>query len=63
VEERPLPKVDIVDLRLERREKDEDSLILSRHLRATMRETLDRNKQVLLLLNRRGFPNVRVCRQ
>lgn len=63
VEERSLPKVDIVDLRLERREKDEDSLILSRYLRSAMREALDRKKQVLLLLNRRGFHTVRVCHQ
>jgi len=63
VEERPLPKVDIVDLRLERGEKDEESLILSRYLRTAMRETLNRGKQVLLLLNRRGFHTLRLCRE
>ena len=64
VEERPLPRIDIVDMRLpENGDGGKDNApILSRRLREALRETLARKKQALLLLNRRGFNTIMLCR-
>ena len=64
VEDRSLPQIEIVDMRWpENGDGGRDtSPILSRRLREALRETLDAKKQALLLLNRRGFSTVVLCR-
>jgi primosomal protein N' (replication factor Y) len=64
VEDRPLPRVEIVDMRCPENEAgSKDGLpILSRRLKEALRETLAAQKQALLLLNRRGFNTVVLCR-
>jgi primosomal protein N' (replication factor Y) len=60
VEERPLSKIEIVDLR---KIKDLRGIrrFMSQEMITAMRETLDRKEQILLFLNRRGFSNLSVC--
>jgi primosomal protein N' (replication factor Y) len=58
VEGRPLPAVELVDLR-ETRPEGEGSL--SPPLAAALEETLARGEQALLLLNRRGFAPFLLC--
>jgi len=61
VEQRPLPEVEIVDMRLEFQETGRDQVI-SRRLAAEIKERLDRKEQVMVLLNRRGYSPVVLCR-
>ena len=60
VEDRPLPAVEIVDMRAE---SDEGGSvpILSRMLRQAVTDTLRAGKQALLFLNRRGFHTFLSC--
>ncbi len=58
---RALPKVELVDMREEFREVGSEQ-IFSRRLVAETRAALDRGEQVLLLLNRRGYSFVVICR-
>ncbi|HDI60302.1 MAG TPA: primosomal protein N' [Desulfobacteraceae bacterium] len=60
IESRPLPSVEIIDLRADR-DKRGVRRFLSAPLLAAMQETLDRGQQVLLFLNRRGFAAFPVC--
>jgi len=55
---RPLPQVDLVDLRVHR--PDPDSL-LTAPLAAAVDDTLARGEQVILFLNRRGFHTFVLC--
>ncbi|BAM04606.1 replication restart helicase PriA [Phycisphaera mikurensis] len=55
-----LPRVEVVDLARERRERKGVHL-LSRRLEAAIAETLDGGGQVVLLLNRRGYANYIAC--
>ena len=61
VEQRPLPEVEIVDMRLEFQETGHDQVI-SRKLAAEIKDRLDRKEQVMVLLNRRGYSPVVLCR-
>lgn len=61
VERRPLPDVEIVDMRLEFQETGHEQVI-SRKLAAEIKERLDRREQVMVLLNRRGYSPVVLCR-
>jgi primosomal protein N' (replication factor Y) len=61
VERRPLPEVEIVDMRIEFQETGHEQVI-SRKLAAEIQERLDRNEQVMVLLNRRGYSPVVLCR-
>ena len=56
-----LPSVRIVDMTGERRENNWS--LLSRHLHARITETLAGRKQIILLLNRRGFSVSLLCRE
>ena len=61
VERRPLPEVEIVDMRLEFQESGHEQVI-SRKLCTEIQERLDRKEQVMVLLNRRGYSPVALCR-
>jgi primosomal protein N' (replication factor Y) (superfamily II helicase) len=61
VMERPMPVVELVDMRAEFRETGQEQ-IFSRKLIEETQLTLDRGEQVILLLNRRGYSTVVMCR-
>ncbi|HEY4763674.1 MAG TPA: primosomal protein N' [Candidatus Sulfotelmatobacter sp.] len=61
VEQRPLPEVEIIDMRQEFRETGHEQVI-SRKLAAEIKERLDHKEQVMVLLNRRGYSPVALCR-
>ena len=61
VANRPMPGVELVDMRLEFRETGQEQLF-SRELIAQTQATLDRGEQVVILLNRRGYSFVVMCR-
>lgn len=60
VEDRPLPSIDIVDMKNERAEGGNGS-VFSRTLHDAIGETLAAGKQTLLFLNRRGFTTFLYC--
>ncbi len=61
VEQRPLPEVEIVDMRQEFQETGQEQVI-SRKLAEEIRERLQKKEQVMVLLNRRGYSPVVLCR-
>ena len=61
VERRPLPEVEIIDMRQEFQETGYEQVI-SRKLAAEIKERLERIEQVMVLLNRRGYSPVVLCR-
>ena len=61
VERRPLPEVEIVDMRQEFQETGQEQVI-SRKLAAEIKERLDKKEQVMVLLNRRGYSPLVLCR-
>jgi primosomal protein N' (replication factor Y) len=61
VEKRPLPEVEIVDMRQEFQETGQEQVI-SRKLAAEIKDRLERKEQVMVLLNRRGYSPVVLCR-
>ena len=61
VEQRPLPEVEIIDMRQEFQETGHEQVI-SRKLVAEIKERLERKEQVMVLLNRRGYTPVVLCR-
>lgn len=58
----PLSRVELVDMRRERKGRGEEPLVISGYLLEAIRDVLGKGKQVLLLLNRRGFHTVKICR-
>ncbi len=62
IERRPLPEVEVLDMREEfhRTRKDE---VLSRKLVEEIGERLSRSEQVMMLLNRRGYSAFVLCRE
>jgi primosomal protein N' (replication factor Y) len=58
---RPLPTVELVDMRTEFKQTGKEE-IFSRQLVAETQATLDRGEQVLILLNRRGYSFTVLCR-
>jgi len=58
---RPLPAVELIDMRREFQETGQEQLF-SRALVAQTREVLDRGEQALILLNRRGYSFAVICR-
>jgi len=61
VMDRPLPTVELVDMRTEFKETGKED-IFSRQLVAETQATLDRGEQVIILLNRRGYSFTVLCR-
>jgi primosomal protein N' (replication factor Y) len=61
VEQRPLPEVEIIDMRQEFQETGNEQVI-SRKLSEEIKQRLNRNEQVMVLLNRRGYSPVVLCR-
>jgi primosomal protein N' (replication factor Y) len=61
VMDRPLPTVELVDMRIEFKETGKEE-IFSRQLVAETQATLDRGEQVIILLNRRGYSFTVLCR-
>jgi primosomal protein N' (replication factor Y) len=60
IDNRPLPRVDIIDMKEER--TDAGSVpIVSRSLKKALEETLQSGKQTLLFLNRRGYTTFLYC--
>jgi primosomal protein N' (replication factor Y) len=64
VEARPLPDVEIIDLRKEKAEKeDKGFVILSDTLRGELRKVFDAGEQAIILINRRGYAPYLLCRE
>jgi len=61
VADRPLPQVELLDMRKEFQETGREELF-SRRLIEETRSALDRGEQVIILLNRRGYSFVVLCR-
>ncbi len=61
VERRPLPEVEILDMRQEFQQSGEEQVV-SRKLAEEIKERLARQEQVMVLLNRRGYSPVVLCR-
>jgi primosomal protein N' (replication factor Y) (superfamily II helicase) len=61
VERRPLPEVEIIDMRQEFQETGQEQVI-SRKLAAEIKERIELKEQVMVLLNRRGYSPVVLCR-
>jgi primosomal protein N' (replication factor Y) len=61
VMDRPLPTVELVDMRTEFKETGKEE-IFSRQLVTETQATLDRGEQVMILLNRRGYSFTVLCR-
>ncbi len=61
VERRPLPEVELVDMRFEFQQTGSEQ-IFSRPLIREVTERLERGEQAMILLNRRGYSSVVLCR-
>ena len=61
IEKRPLPEVELVDMRVEFLETRKQSTF-SRKLMEAIRQRLENGEQTMLLLNRRGFSSFLACR-
>jgi len=60
VQEKPLPKVNVIDLSTKKRARRD--LFFSDTLIREIGNTLDNNQQALLFVNRRGFSSTMLCR-
>lgn len=58
---RPLPEIQIVDLKKEK-DKTKRESILSPQLKREIKDTLEKGNQSILFLNRRGFHRIHLCR-
>ncbi len=65
VDDRPMPTIELIDLRVTRPRTPEtrgtEPPVLSDPLREAMQQTLDRGQQVILFLNRRGHATFLTC--
>ncbi len=62
IEQRPLPEVEVLDMRQEFQRTRKDA-VLSAKLVSEIGERLQRNEQVMVLLNRRGYSAFVLCRE
>ena len=60
VEERTLPPVEVVDMRLEMNEGHRS--VFSRKMLASMADVLAKGEQIILFINRRGYATFVICR-
>ncbi len=58
IDHRPMPAVEVIDAK-----SLPKGQLYSRRLLSAIQDRLDKNEQVLLLLNRRGFSSVLICRE
>ena len=64
VEARPLPDVEILDLRKEKGEKEDRGLVIfSTPMKETLRATFAAGEQAIILINRRGYAPYLLCRE
>jgi primosomal protein N' (replication factor Y) (superfamily II helicase) len=64
VEARPLPEVEVIDLRRERAEKDDKGFVIfSGTLREELRKIFGAGEQAIILINRRGYAPYLLCRE
>ncbi len=64
VEARPLPAVEVIDLRKEKAEKeDKGFVIFSAPMKRILRQTFDAGEQAIILMNRRGYAPYLLCRE
>ncbi|MEO8034489.1 MAG: primosomal protein N', partial [Acidobacteriota bacterium] len=64
VESRPLPDVEVIDLRKERAEKeDKGFVIFSAPLKEALTTTFAAGEQAIILINRRGYAPYLLCRE
>ncbi|HVP44644.1 MAG TPA: primosomal protein N', partial [Terriglobales bacterium] len=61
VEQRPLPEVELVDMRVEFQQTGEEH-VFSRRLVEEINQRLARGEQAMILMNRRGYSAVVLCR-
>ncbi len=61
IEQRPMPDVELVDMRVEFLETRQNT-VLSRPLVTAIEKRLESGEQVMLLMNRRGFSSFVTCR-
>jgi primosomal protein N' (replication factor Y) len=61
VERRPLPEVEVVDMKFDFQQSGEDRLF-SRQMIEEVTECLGRGEQAMILLNRRGYSSIVLCR-
>jgi primosomal protein N' (replication factor Y) len=61
IAQRPMPQVDVVDMRVEFLETKKQA-VFSRSLLEQMEQRLAQGEQTMLLLNRRGFSSFMMCR-
>jgi primosomal protein N' (replication factor Y) len=61
VEARPLPEVEVVDMKVEYQETGSEQVI-SRKLAEEIKARLERKEQIMILLNRRGYSPAVLCR-
>lgn len=62
IDNRPMPKYKVIDMRKEINKGTSTSTIISPSLNSMMRDKLINDEQVLLFLNRRGYSTVLMCR-
>ena len=62
IEKRPLPEVEIIDMRAEFQRTKKDH-VLSQRLVEEIAERLERGEQAMVLLNRRGYSAFVLCRE
>lgn len=63
VEERPMPAIEMIDMRGTKKSGDDRGGAISERLRGEVERTLADGNQALLFLNRRGFSNLLICKE
>ncbi|MFO8089135.1 MAG: primosomal protein N' [Desulfatiglandaceae bacterium] len=62
IDSRPLPEVEIVDMR-EADQEEQNEGMLGKRLKKAIENTINKGEQVILFLNRRGFHRSLICRR